>query len=167
MKNKALFATLIIIFLIFMFGNSMTTTPGRSSGNGNPAILLLFPLSIFFIVLTFQWFKVFKGKMISKKRVIILSLLVICHHVIGVYFQIMSFRSYRIFLAKVYEGQFGTIDWDYINSITSGLSIHINNQYFNINTYFLFLSLSLFIWLLSQMQMSWRRKMREKSGIKI
>lgn len=167
MKNKALFATLIIIFLLFMFGNSMTTTPGQSSGNGNPAILLLLPLSIFFIVLTFQWFKFFKDKMISNKTVIILSLLIICHHVIGIYYQIMSFRSYRIFLAEVYEGQFGIIDWEYINSITSGLSIHINNQYFNINTYFLFLSLSLLIWLLSQMIISLRRKMGENSGNKI
>ncbi|WP_160036928.1 hypothetical protein [Paenibacillus sp. An7] len=167
MKNKALFATLIIVFLLFMFGNSMTTIPGQSSGNGNPAILLLLPLSIFFIVLTFQWFKFFKDKMMSNKTVIILSLLIICHHAIGLYYQIMSFQSYRILLAEVYERQFGTIDWDYINSITSGLSIHINNQYFNINTYFLFLSLSLLIWLLSQMIISLRRKMGENSGNKI
>ena len=151
MKNKALFVTLIIISFIFIFGNAMTTTPGQTSGNGNPAILLLLPLFVLFIVLIFQWFKVFRDKIISKKAVIILSLLVVCHQVIGIYYQIKSFRSYRISLAEVYEGQFGEIDWDYIDSITSGFSIHINNQYFNINTYFLFLSLSLFVWLLSQL----------------
>jgi len=162
MKNKALLVTLIITLLIFWFGNAMTTTPGRSSGNGNPAIILFIPLFILFIVLVFQWFKVFRHKRISIKTILILSLLAICHQVIGIYYQMISFRNYRDFLAEVYEGQFGEVDWQYIHSITSGLSIHINNQFFNLNTYLLFVNFSLFVWLLSRLILAWVSKRNRK-----
>ena len=40
MRDK-MFLTLNLVCasLLFKLGNSMTTTPGRSSGNGNPAVL--------------------------------------------------------------------------------------------------------------------------------
>jgi len=162
MKNIALWVTLIITLLIFWFGNAMTTTPGRSSGNGNPAIILFIPLFILFIVLVFQWFKIFRHKIISIKTILICSLVAICHQVLGIYYQMISFRNYRDFLAEVYEGQFGEVDWQYVHSITTGLSIHINNQYFNINTYLLFLNFSLFVWLLSGLIIAWLSKRNRK-----
>ncbi|PAD74703.1 hypothetical protein [Paenibacillus campinasensis] len=145
-----LLITLSIVFLIFIFGNSMTTRPGTTSGNGNPAILLFVPLVILFIVLISQWFKVFRHTHVKLKNLIIMTVLLVGHQVIGVYVQIISFRNYRDFLAEIYAQQYGTVDWEYIHSITSGLSIHINNQYFNVNTYFLFIGLSLLVWLLSR-----------------
>ncbi|AJS61494.1 hypothetical protein UB51_11285 [Paenibacillus sp. IHBB 10380] len=141
---------LAVILLLFTFGNSMTTTPGSSSGNGNPAILLFVPLIILFVILVFQWVYMFKDKKILFKTIVIIFLVIVSHYIVGVYYQLTSYQKYRIFLAQVYEEKFGYIDWQYINSITTGLSIHINNQYFNFNTYLLIVSLSLFIWLLYQ-----------------
>ncbi|MFC6333059.1 hypothetical protein ACFP56_10525 [Paenibacillus septentrionalis] len=154
----SLFITLTISFVLFMFGYFMTTTPGQTSGNGNPAILLFVPLFILFIVLIFQWFKLLKPKKVNTRTAIILAFAVICHQAIGLYYQVVSFQKYRIILSEVYEEQFGEIDWHYIDSITSGLSIHINNQYFNVNTFFLFVSLSFLIGLLGQIVLNVRGK---------
>ncbi|MDZ5474001.1 hypothetical protein SM124_19965 [Bacillus sp. 31A1R] len=75
-----------------------------------------------------------------------LGLLVILLHIIGgTLYQTISFRNYRDFLAEVYKQNFGFTDWEYINQITSFMSIHVNNQYFNINTFLMFTTLSIFI----------------------
>ncbi|MCM3633644.1 hypothetical protein [Paenibacillus camelliae] len=139
-----LLLNLVVIFLLFMFGNGMTPRPGSSSGNGNPAILLFVPLGILFIVLVVQWFNLIKKRAHIKVTIITLLVLV-CHFIAGFYYQVASYRKYRDYLAEVHAEQFGSVDWEYINSITSGLSIHINNQYFNWNTCFLFVSFSMFI----------------------
>lgn len=39
----------------------------------------------------------------------------------------------------------GYVDIQYLQSITSGLTIHVNNQFFNINTFFMFLTSTIFI----------------------
>lgn len=151
MKPKLfLCINLVVISLIFLFGNSMTTTPGRSSGNGNPAIILLVPLFILFVILVSQWFYILKDKKIKIRSTIIFLLVIVCHCIVGMYYQFISHRNYRDLLAQVYAEEFGSIDWQYMNSITTGFSIHMNNQFFNLNTYLIFVSLSISWWLLSQ-----------------
>lgn len=149
MKTKVLlFIQLVLAALLISLGNAMTTTPGRSSGNGNPAIILFVPLMVIFIVLVIQWINLLKDRKLSLRAIIIVLLLIIGHYTLGIYYQFISYRNYRSLLAQVYADEYGHIDWSYIDSITTGLSIHINNQYFNVNTYFLFVSLSLFLSLL-------------------
>jgi hypothetical protein len=42
--------------------------------------------------------------------------------------------------------RYGEVDWAHIESITSGiLSIHMNNQFFNLNTYFMMVAFSLLL----------------------
>lgn len=152
MKTKIfLLINLALIIAIFMFGNLMTTTPGRSSGNGNPTILLVPPLLICFIILVIQWISIFKGKRYNIRTITSIFLFILVHFICGVYYQMLSFSKYRAYLAEVYANQFGNVDWQYINSITTGFSIHMNNQFFNWNTYLLFVSLSILMWLLSYM----------------
>lgn len=158
MKYKAFIATVILSLLCFLFGNSMTPAPGTSSGNGNPAILLFLPLFIIFVILIIQWFKLLKSITIRINTLISILLLAICHLIIGIYYQITSLQRYRMLLAEVYEGLFGEIDWYHIHSITSGLSIHLNNQFFNINTWLLYINLSFLVWLLCQLIIAWRKK---------
>ncbi|RXZ78848.1 hypothetical protein EBB07_25420 [Paenibacillaceae bacterium] len=136
-----------VFLLVFLFGNAMTTTPGRSSGNGNPAILLFAPIIILFIILIVQWFKVFKHKKLSGKFILSGMVLVVIHIAAGTYYQVQQFHKYKDYLAEVYERQHGETDWQYINSITEGLSIHINNQYFNVNTFLMCVSFSFFLFL--------------------
>ncbi len=153
MKKRLLMIiiNLAVTFLLFMSGHSMTTKPGTSSGNGNPAILLFVPLAILFVVLVLQWVALFKNTKLSRVQIVILWLIIAGNFTIGISYQMISYRKYRFFLSRVHEEKFGVTDWPYIKSITSGLSIHINNQYFNVNTYLLFVSLSLSIWGLYRM----------------
>lgn len=159
MKAKLLLCcNLAIIFLLFQLGNWTTPTPGTSSGNGNPVILLFLPLFILLIWLIIQWFYMFKQKSINLKAGIIACFILACHWGAGIYYQIVSLHNYRNLLARVYEDKFGYTDWDYIEDITSGLSIHINNQLFNWNTYLLLINFSLLFWLISYMATQFIRK---------
>lgn len=149
MKPKILLlCNLIFIFLLFMLGNMMTTTPGHISGNGNPAILLFVPLFVLLVLLVSQWFYIFKNKQFTVRTLLIALFVLACHWPAAIYYQLFSYRNYRDLLAQVYAENFGYTDWEYINSITSGLSIHINNQFFNWNTYLLFINFSLMLWLI-------------------
>lgn len=149
MKSRV-FLIIILVgsFLLFMLGNMMTTTPGRSSGNGNPALLLFIPLSVLFVVLVIQWILFLKDKRISLKTIFVCMMFIAGHFIGGMYYQFVSFKHYRDLLAQVYMERFGFIDWQYIHAITTGITIHVNNQYFNLNTYVLFISFSLFVCLL-------------------
>lgn len=153
MKPKIyLLLNLTVIFLIVMFGNGMTLKLGSSSGNGNSAILLFFPLFILFIILVFQWFQLFRNKKSNMKLNIALVILLISHIIVGIYYQTKSYHRYR--LTEVFIDQFGYFDKIHIDSITSAFSIHINNQYFNWNTYFLLINVSMLIWFCSTIIMS-------------
>jgi hypothetical protein len=83
-----LIANLVVMFTIFLFGRMMTTTPGRSSGNGNPAILLLVPILILFILMVIQWIVISKDKRISNQSIFLFMLLVLIHITAGIYYQV-------------------------------------------------------------------------------
>ncbi|WP_156337289.1 hypothetical protein [Paenibacillus dakarensis] len=166
MKNKLLLlSNMAIIFMLFLFGNSMTTTPGASSGNGNPAILLLIPIFMLFIILILQWVHLLKNMIFSLRTFTILLISIVIHFTVGIYYQVIMHSKYRDVLATVYKERFGVVDWEYINSITTGFTIHINNQFFNCNTYFMLVSLSIFFWGLSNLIKGWfNKKTRQTSG---
>ncbi|ACX66637.1 hypothetical protein MHI43_22360 [Paenibacillus sp. FSL H8-0457] len=145
------FAALIIIALaalgVVLFGNMMTPRPGSSSGNGNPAILLLIPLSILFLMLVYQWIRLFKDVKLSLSRLSLLILVLIGYIIAGYAYQLHRLEIYREILAEAFQLRWGQTDWDHIVSITSGglLSIHMNNQFFNWNTYFMMIAFSLLL----------------------
>lgn len=141
-----LFISALFCLLVVLFGNAMTPKLGTSSGNGNPAILLFIPLSILFLVLVIQWIRVFKD---VKMSLISLSLLIFTlagYIIAGYVYQLRRFEIYRQIQAEAFESEYGKVDWAHIESITSGiLSIHMNNQYFNVNTYFMMMAFSLLL----------------------
>ncbi|MCG3088903.1 hypothetical protein [Sporosarcina cyprini] len=53
--------------------------------------------------------------------------------------------KYKTLLAETYKKEVGHIDWGYIDTITSFMSLHVNSQYFNVNSYFMFLSFAIFL----------------------
>ncbi|WP_210468364.1 hypothetical protein [Sporosarcina sp. 6E9] len=148
MKNKALVILIsLVCALLFILINQMTPFPGQTSGNGNPAIPLITVLFLLFCYLVFLWFKLINIEVKRKPLVFTMTLIAI-YWVVAVIYQKASFMAYRNVLADAYKEQFDFVDWDYINQITSFMSIHVNNQYFNVNTYLIFLTASLFIALL-------------------
>ncbi|WP_339294470.1 hypothetical protein MKY82_23385 [Paenibacillus sp. FSL W7-1279] len=141
-----LFISALLCLLVVLFGNAMTPKLGTSSGNGNPAILLFIPLSILFLVLVNQWIRVFKD---VKMSLISLSLLIFTlagYIIAGYVYQLRRLEVYRQIQAEAFESEYGKVDWTHIESITSGiLSIHMNNQFFNVNTYFMMMAFSLLL----------------------
>jgi hypothetical protein len=135
------------LLCVFLFGEMMTTKPGGISGNGNPAILLLVPISILLITLVICWSYAFKNKNISSIFIKVSMAIVVLHMVLGAVYQVQSFKKYKDYLAEIYNEKHGYVDWPYIHSITDGLTIHVNNQYFNVNTFMMCVSFSFFLFL--------------------
>ena len=117
-----------------------------SSGNGNPAILLFIPLSILFLVLVNQWIRVFKDVKMSLTSLSLLIFTLAGYIIAGYIYQLRRLEIYRQIQAEAFESEYGKVDWTHIESITSGiLSIHMNNQFFNVNTYFMMMAFSLLL----------------------
>ena len=149
MKNGILLILLsLLCALLFFFINQMTPHPGRTSGNGNPAIPIIAVLFLLFCYLVVLWVKVSKNVVVNRLRLIFPMVLIVIYWIFGILYQKNSFIVYRNVLANAHKEKYNVNDWEYINQITSFMSIHVNNQYFNVNTFLLFITASLFIALL-------------------
>jgi len=145
-RFTGLFVNMLISLALVLFGHAMTPRLGTSSGNGNPAILLFIPLFILFLLLVYQWIRVFQHTEISLKRLSLFVTALVGYIIAGYVYQLHRLEIYREIQADAFELKNGYIDWHYIESITSGiLSIHMNNQFFNWNTYFMMLAFSLLL----------------------
>ncbi|MGG3506564.1 hypothetical protein ABES58_13910 [Paenibacillus lautus] len=141
-----LFINVLVCLILVLLGNAMTPKPGTSSGNGNPVILLLIPLSILFLVLVLQWIRMFKDLKMSLSKLSMLILALAGYIIAGYVFQLHRLEIYRDIQADAFELRYGEVDWNHIESITTGiLSIHMNNQFFNWNTYFMMIAFSLLL----------------------
>lgn len=140
-----LLASLLSIPL-FWLGHIMTPSPGQSSGNGNPAIIIMGILLIAFGFIIYQWIKILRKYTINLFIKIVGTILIIVHLIISFIYQRNTFIQYKEnVLAKAFEEKFGYIDWQHIDEITSFLSIHVNIHYFNFNTYFMFMTSAILI----------------------
>lgn len=131
----------------FIFSNLMTPAPGSSSGNGNPAILfvLLLPFILFYLIVF--WRGIFRVLPFKKKWIIAVAGSAYCAS--AVMYQRWSFVRYVDEMRQGYKEQFGYVDEEYIQDIAVFLSIHVNNQYFNINTFIAFVVLTIVIGVLA------------------
>lgn len=147
MRSKVLLILMNICSgLLFFFINQMTPHPSQTSGNGNPAIPLIILLFFLFCYLAFLWLKTFNNIIIKRLHLILVMLIITIFWIIGVLYQKAAFIVRRDVLAEAYKVKHGSTDWEYINQITSSiLSIHVNNHYFNVVTYFIFISAPLLI----------------------
>lgn len=81
---------------------------------------------------------------LSKLSMLILALA--GYIIAGYVFQLHRLEIYRDIQADAFELRYGEVDWNHIESITTGiLSIHMNNQFFNWNTYFMMIAFSLLL----------------------
>jgi hypothetical protein len=149
-RRRIISITVVSLLAIPLFWvcNLMNPEPGQTSGNGNPAILLLFIIVILFFCLLYLWTKIFNELTIKPVILITGITLTFIHLVVSFLYQRNAFLKYKKVLAETHKENFGSIDWQYIESITSFMSIHVNKQLFNLNTYFMFLSASIFLSLL-------------------
>ncbi|MCI2252795.1 hypothetical protein L2D08_00280 [Domibacillus sp. PGB-M46] len=130
----------LIVFGLFMLGYWMTPAPGASSGNGNPALLILIGLIPLFIVMTVLWWTLLRRCPFQAKTYCISILLLLTHLAAALFYRHHSLEAYRGVIRQALLNRYGTWDEQYVQDITTGLSIHINHQNFNVNTFLLFLS---------------------------
>lgn len=145
-SKMILISLLIFVFCIFMFINQMmTVSPGASSGNGNPALLFMFLLVPLFLVIVILWAQLFQAHYVPIRNIILGMFIIIIHLTAGFFYQKQALDKYRDVLKNAYFERDGSVDAQYIQDITRGITIHVNNQYFNINTFFMFVTSSVFV----------------------
>ncbi|MFB1082207.1 hypothetical protein [Jeotgalibacillus sp. JSM ZJ347] len=140
-----LFICSAVVAIIFYIVNQMTVSPGTSSGNGNPAMLVGWVLIPVLIMMVLTWLKVIRMRALSKKFTIAGISFIALHLIVGIIYQRIALDGYRNVIRKALIERDGTVDESYLTSITSGLTIHVNSQYFNVNTYLMFITASLLI----------------------
>lgn len=149
MKKKILMVVSVLVVTAAFFGlwNVSTPSPGSSSGNGNPAILFMGVLLILLCILVYLWGRILDDIRIKRTTALLVIAGNIAHFMVAILYQRSAFLAYRQVIAIAYEKDFGYVDWVYIDQITSfwSLSIHLNNQYFNVNTFLMFCSLSILL----------------------
>ncbi|MDQ0208630.1 hypothetical protein [Alkalicoccobacillus murimartini] len=120
-----------------------SSTVPFSAGNGNVAlyfIIILIPILIGIVYLLSDFLR---HLVINKKHLNIIILLLITQICLGIFYQYNQLDNYRDTLANAYFDYFGYHDMEYIHMITVGFSSQLNNQYFNLNTWFMFLSFTI------------------------
>lgn len=135
----------IVALVVFLIINQMTPRPGTSSGNGNPALLLAWILLLLFYFIVILWIRIFREHSINIYVFVGCIFGIIGHQIIAFFYQKSEWNEYRQVIKNAIFKRYGTVDEEYLHTITNGLSIHVNNQYFNYNTYFMFVTFSLFV----------------------
>lgn len=144
-KTKiTLFFVCLLTLILFLIINKMTVSPGTTSGNGNPALLIAFLLIPLLFLMIILWIRIFKIHFIAMKFLMVGMCVIIIHWVIALTYQMKEFENYREVIKNALIEKDGIVSSTYLHDITSGFSIHVNNQYFNWNTFFMFLTFSIF-----------------------
>ncbi len=160
-----MFAVLSFISLIlFLVGNSMTPPPGTISGNGNPALILFFILIPILICLVLFSVILIRSYSIKNKYLYFTMIILILHFILGFLYQRKELNEYREVIKGVLLERDGIADLHYVESMTGFLSYHVNNQYFNVNTFFMFLAFALLSAIIYHFWDNWDKKgeMNEK-----
>jgi hypothetical protein len=131
--------------VLFYLINLMNPSPGKTSGSGNPALIYMIVLVPLFCYLVILCVKLFKEMNVKPTMLVIGIVAIATHWMVGFFYQKSSYIKFKSILQDLYYEQHGFEDNVYIDQITSLFSIHVNSQYFNLNTYLMFLTLSILI----------------------
>ena len=135
----------LLTLVLFLMSNKMTVMPGTASGNGNPALLIVLILIPLMILMVTLWIRIMKIQFIKVKFLIVGMVLIVIHWIIAFIYQMREFEDYKEVIKNALLERNGVVSAEYLDDITSIFSLNVNNQYFNLNTFFMFLTLSIFI----------------------
>jgi len=140
---------LLVLYLlaigVFIIANQMTPDPGTASGNGNPALAIVWILFPLFIAIVILWVRIFRLSRMNIAIYISSIFALLIHLLVASVYRQKELNDYRELIKNVLLNREGVADEDYIQAITSGLSFHINHLNFNLNTYVMFVSFSLLV----------------------
>lgn len=138
-----LIIALIVCAGIFYLGNLMTVHPATTSGNGNPMLLALPILFIMGVMIVRGWMEVITN---WNKRLLWSGCALTPLLLYAAYrYQETEFDLYRTYVTEIVMKDEWRADWDYANSVTDIFSIYMNNQLYNVNTFFMYIGLTLWI----------------------
>ncbi|MFZ0075168.1 MAG: hypothetical protein WAL00_03550 [Exiguobacterium undae] len=123
----------------FYFGYVMTPYPHQSSGNGNPALLLIPLLPVLAIFTTITMARLFLHLAFRPIWLMVMTLLSGLYLIGGSLYQIIRYQAYQEELIRIVVEN--TNDFEYAESLTDAFSIFMNAQVFNFNTFFLYVCL--------------------------
>ncbi|WP_017184830.1 hypothetical protein [Alkalibacillus haloalkaliphilus] len=134
----------VLVFAMFLQVGSMSTLPGQQVDSVNRALPFMVLLIGLFFYLVYLWYEFLRPYVLGH-WLIISAIFVSVHWGIAISYQQKSIEKYRQQIIDLFESQFGYIDWDYIDSVsTLFLSSHMNHQLYNVNTFLMYMSLSFF-----------------------
>lgn len=140
-----LFSIYIIAIPLFWIGNYLTPSTSLASGNGNPAFVVMFIVFILFLIMVYCWMKIFIHYPIKRSISLLGIVLILAHLTLAFLHQRKSALEFKEIFAERYEEFFGYVDWTYVDQATSLFSIHLNAQFFNLNTYFMYITAAIML----------------------
>lgn len=139
--------SLLLSLVAFYFGNLMTVNPLKVSGNGNLALIIIPLLLIFMVFLVYGWVQIL-NKFNLKSSVLVISLILLGFiFYFGYQNQANEYVKYKEYVQQTILNQDNrSADLEYVQSVTNGiLSPYLNNQFFNVTTFSMYIVLSLSI----------------------
>ncbi|OWA35014.1 hypothetical protein B9G55_14865 [Saccharibacillus sp. O16] len=160
----AIAANLLLMGIVFGLGRAMNVEPGRSSGNGNPAMLLLVPLVGLGVVLVGQ---LYGQPLLRRARPLLLLTLLLglfAHQAAGFELQKLRYEARGMQVAAFFAARRepGRMDQDAVTPTLD--SMKINGHLFHPNTYLLFVG---WVWItaIALLLLRWtvqRRRLRQE-----
>ncbi|MEN0642857.1 hypothetical protein MKY91_06835 [Alkalicoccobacillus gibsonii] len=150
---------LLLSAIGFTFCHMLASPRPSYSSMGNVAIFFVGMLVPITGVIVYGWVKELRSTFFKNWRKRLLVLLPI--HIVGaVWWQIYSLDGYRDMLGENYEAFYGSMDAgdeQYILDITQGFHNQMNSQFFNLNTWLAYVSMTLWVALMISVVMKLRK----------
>ncbi|MDQ0205264.1 hypothetical protein [Alkalicoccobacillus murimartini] len=138
---------LILSAMGFGFCHMLANDTPPYSSMGNIAILFMIALIPLFIGVVYCWYVLIQPTTRKWRKWLIFILPV--HIFVAIIYQYRSLDDYRELLVENYNTYDQTTDQasteEYIEMITQGLNSQMNSQYFNLNTWLAFVSLTIWV----------------------
>lgn len=138
---KAILLQCLFILVLLFLIDYATIKNGSISGNGNPALLFEFPLLILLIWFAVSWTKWLIHLSISLSIRVIVAVFSLGFLVYGTIHTYGRFAYFRAELIEKVTNKYGRVNMQFIDIVTSGITIYTNNLYFNAVTFMMFVSL--------------------------
>lgn len=135
---------LLLSAIGFAFCHMLASPTPPYSSMGNVAIFFVGMLVPITGVIVYGWLKLFGSTFLRTWRKWLLILLPL--HIVGaIMWQVHLLDDYRKMLGDDLEDFFGYRDDQYILDITQGFADQLNNQFFNVNTWLAYISMTLWL----------------------
>ncbi|MBM0064069.1 hypothetical protein [Alkalicoccobacillus gibsonii] len=147
---------LLLSAIGFTFCHMLANPRPPYSSMGNVAIFFVGMLVPITGVIVYGWVRLLGSALFHKWSKWFLVLLPI-HIVAAILWQVYSLDSYREMLGNHLEAYYGSRDDQYILDITQGFDNQMNSQFFNLNTWLAYVSMTLWVALMISFVMKLRK----------